>query len=260
MSRRVAAALVAGLLLLGGPARLCADTLADVFLRANQAFLAGDDRSAIAGYRQLLDSGVDDAEVYFNLATAYARHGELGRAIQFYERVLHLRPGDDGARQALTTVRAELARKLVAAHPEARVKERPPLFEALASGISSNGAAVSFLIAWIGAFALLFARRFVHAEVARLVVGVAFVAAALGALVTGGLLASKGWADHGAHEAIVVAEEIHALTGPGQDFDEAWSAVEGTRVRVLAREGRWVLIRGPNERRGWVPRGHVGTI
>lgn len=260
MRRLGTASLVASMLVLGVPALLSADTLSDVFLRANQSFLAGDDRAAITGYRQLLDSGVEDAEVYFNLATAYARHGELGRAIQFYERVLRLRPGDDGARQALASVRAELARKLVTAHPEARVKERPALFEALASGISSNGATVSFLIAWLGTFGLLFARRFVHTEVARLVVGVAFVAAALGSVVTGGLLASKGWADHGAHEAILVAEEVHAFTGPGQDFDEAWSAVEGTRVRVLAREGRWVLIRGPNERRGWVLRGQVGTI
>lgn len=251
-------ALACGLALAAAPAG--ADTLSDVFLRANQAFLARDDAAAIAGYRQLIDSGVDDAEVYFNLATAHARRGDLGRAIQFYERVLRLRPGDDEARQALTTVRAELARKLVTRHPEARVKERPPLFAALASGISSNGATIGFLIAWLAAFVLLFGRRFARGEVARLVVGVALVAAALGAVVTGGLLTSKAWSDHGAHEAIVVAEEVHALTGPGQDFDEAWSAVEGTRVRVLAREGRWVLIRGPNERQGWVPRGTVGTI
>jgi len=258
MSRCLAAATLMVALALPSTAR--ADSLEEVFLRANRAFLAGDDRAAIAGYRQLLDSGVEDAEVYYDLATAYARRGELGRAIQFYERVLRLRPGDDEARQALATVRAELARKLVTAHPEARVKERPPLFAALASGISSNGASVSFLVAWIAAFGLLFARRIVRGEIARLVVGVAFVTAALGSVVTGGLLASKGWADHGAHEAIVVAEEVHALSGPGPDFEEAWSVVEGTRVRVLAREGRWVLIRGPNERQGWVLRGHVGTI
>lgn len=258
MRRAVPMAAVLVVVALGAPAR--ADTLSDVFMRANRAFLAGDDRAAIAGYRQLVDSGVDDAEVYYDLATAYARHGEQGRAIQFYERVLRLRPGDDGARQALTTVRAELARKLVAAHPEARVKERPPLFAALASGISSNGATFSFLIAWITGFGLLFARRFVVGEVPRLVVGVALVAATVGAAVTGGLLASKAWADHGAHEAIVVAEEVHAMTGPGDDFEEAWSAAEGTRVQVLAREGRWVLVRGPSEKQGWLLRGHVGTI
>jgi tetratricopeptide (TPR) repeat protein len=256
---RRASFLAAAVLLFTVPAR-ADDTLGAVFLRANQAFLAGDDRAAVEGYRQLVDSGVDDAEVYYNLATAYSRRGQLGRAIQFYERVLRLRPGDDGARQVLANVRAELARKLVAAHPEARVKERPPLFEALASGISSNGATVSFLVAWIAAFGLLFARRFVQREVPRLVVGVALVASALGAVVTGGLLASKIWADHGAHEAIVVVDEVRALTGPGDDFDEAWSAVEGTRVRVLAREGRWVRIEGPNGKSGWTPRHQVGTI
>jgi tetratricopeptide (TPR) repeat protein len=237
-----------------------ADTLGDAFLRANQAFLARDDLAAIAGYRWLIDSGVDDAEVYYNLATAYARTGKLGRAIQFYERVLRLRPGDDDARQALAAVRQELAREVVARHPEARVKERPPLFAALTDDVTSNGAAALFLVTWLLAFGLLLSRRFVEREVPRLVVGVALVAAALASAVTGGLLVSKGWSDHGAHEAIVVAEEIHALSGPGHDFEEAWTAVEGTRVRVLAREGRWVLVRGPSEHEGWVPRGHVGVI
>lgn len=237
-----------------------ADTLGDVFLRANQAFLAHDDATAIANYRSLIDSGVDDAEVYYDLATAYARTGKLGRAIQFYERVLRLRPGDDEARQALAAVRQALAREVVTRHPEAHVKERAPLFAALTDDVTSNGAAVAFLIAWLLAFGLLFGRLFVKGEVPRLVVGVALVASGLASLVTGGLLVSKGWSDHGAHEAIVVTEEIHALSGPGHDFEEAWTAVEGTRVRVLAREGRWVLVRGPSEHEGWVPRGHVGVI
>jgi len=256
MSRAVLVAVAC--LAWAGPAR--ADSLRELFGQANQRYLAGDDAGAIAGYRQLVEAGVDDAEVYFDLATAYARQGRHGRAIQFYERVVRLRPDDTEARRALTAVRAELARKLVARHPEARVQERPPLFGAIAAGFSSDGAAVAFLIAWIGLFGLVGLLRLARRELPRLVTGIAAAGFAVATVVSGALLASKAWSELAAHEAIVVAEEVQAAAGPGPDFEETFTAVEGTRVRVLSREGRWLLVRGPDDHEGWVRRGTIGVL
>ncbi|MBI2897766.1 MAG: tetratricopeptide repeat protein [Deltaproteobacteria bacterium] len=250
--------LLFSLLALGQPAE--ADTLQDQFLRASQAFYSHDVERAIQGYRELVESGVDDPDVSYDLGTAYARLGRHGRAIQFYERALRQRPDDEDVRHNLRLVRSQLARKLVASHLEASVEERPPFFRALADGLTSDAVAVTFLFSYLAFFSLVFARRMAHQEVSRLAVGIALAVMALMTVASGALFATKVWTDHGAHEAIIVAEEAHGSTGPGADFEESFSLVEGTRVRVLGREGTWVLVRGPEGREGWLPRKDVGSI
>jgi tetratricopeptide (TPR) repeat protein len=246
------------ILALSGPAD--ADTLQDQFLRANQAFYAHDLARAVQGYRELVDSGVNDPDVMYDLATAYAQLGRQGRAIQFYERGLRLRPDDEDARHNLRVVRAQLARKLAAGHLDSSVEERPPFFQAVADGFTSDVVAATFLFFYLAAFALLGLRRLVRHEVPRLATGIALATMVLMSLAWGAVFATKVWRDHAAHEAIVVAEEAHAGTGPGSDFEEAFSIPEGTRVRVLSREGTWVLVRAPGSHEGWLPRREVGTI
>jgi len=70
-------------------------TLGAMFSGGNEAFFRGDFAAAIGHYEQLVDAGVRDPDVYFNLATAYARHHDLGHAILYFERASRLSSSDD---------------------------------------------------------------------------------------------------------------------------------------------------------------------
>lgn len=60
-------------------------SLTEIFESSNVAASRGDYANAIAGYGKLIEAGVHDPDVYFNLATSLAQSGDYPRAILNYE-------------------------------------------------------------------------------------------------------------------------------------------------------------------------------
>ena len=54
-------------------------------------------------------------------------------------------------------------------------------------------------------------------------------------------------------EAIIIAEQTRAHSGPDADQTEVFTVHEGTKVRVVRQEGRWFLVRLANGIGGWLP-------
>src|SRR6266478_1727312 len=75
---------------------LCASILAAEpgaqFAKANQEYAAGDFKAAIDDYEELVRSGRDTPNLFYNLGNAYFRKNDFGRAILSYERALALDP------------------------------------------------------------------------------------------------------------------------------------------------------------------------
>ncbi|MDQ3037282.1 MAG: tetratricopeptide repeat protein, partial [Myxococcota bacterium] len=98
---RVAAVVAASLVLALATGSARADTLEDVFRAGNDAYFSGEYAAATERYEHLVDLGVRDADVFYNLGMAYARQGRHGRAIAAFERSLRVRSGDAEASRAL---------------------------------------------------------------------------------------------------------------------------------------------------------------
>ena len=112
MSRVVTIALTSLFaLLLATPCSAAAESLSSLFDGANEAFGNGDYTAASAGYARLEELGVREPAVSYNLATAYARQGKLGLAVQHYERALRRDPGHEDSHHNLALVRDFIARR-----------------------------------------------------------------------------------------------------------------------------------------------------
>lgn len=234
--------------------------LAGVFERANQAASRGDYPRAIDLYRTLVDAGVDDPDVYYDLATAYARADQYGQAILYFERTLARRPGDDGAERGLAAAREALGRRRAQRTGEALVDAGPPFPEVLVRDVSSDALAWAVLALDVLLFALLIVRRFVHGDSARLALGVAApVAALLLALAGFGLTVKEGWLREG-RPGIVLEEGAVLREGPDDRAGERGEAFEGERVRVVDRHGGYLRVTLPAGREGWLEASEVGVI
>lgn len=250
-----AAALVA----LARPA-VAQQRLEQIFERANRAAFAGDWQSAVEGYRQLVVAGVDDPDVHYNLATAYAQGGQYGRAILHYENVLRLSPGDDAAERGIAGARAILGRRRAEAHGEAVVETRPPFFEALVRPFSEGALAWLVLGLDFVLFALLIALGRVRAESGRLAIGIAAPLTGVLLLLAAGGLAVKTGALRDGDAAIVVASEASLREGPDPRARSRASAFEGETAAVRERHGQWAHVELSGGREGWVSADDVGVV
>ena len=68
---------------------------------ANTAYLNADYHTAIGVYERILAQGLVSAKLYYNLANAYFKEGEVGKSVLFYNRALRLAPGNEDVRYNL---------------------------------------------------------------------------------------------------------------------------------------------------------------
>lgn len=237
-----------------------ADSLADLFASGNAAYARGDYSAAISDYETLVESGVMDAAVSYNLGNAHASLGHLGQAIRYFERTLGVSPGDDAAERNLKLARDALGERQAKERGEALVAERPALGQALFAALREDTLAYLLVVStWIFSLALL-ALFFVRAEGGRLSLGISASVFALLALISGFGLWAK--ADFGApgRRAIVVQDRAALREGPDDGARSAGELSEGESVRVLGKTGRFARVLLAKGGEGFVEAAAVGEI
>ncbi len=244
-----------GLVLDPSPAR--ADTLEEIFQTGNEAYFAGRFDAATRAYERLVELGVRDADVFYNLGTSYARRRQDGRAIAAFERAVRLSPGDGDARAALDRCRTRLAGQRAEREGEVTIDGGPPLGEALFGGLSENALAALALVFAGLMFGGLSVLPRVRAETWRLAVGIGVPLAAIGLAMSGlGVAIRAGWFEAGS-PAVVVSPSARLLEGPRADAQERGEAREGERVWVLGREGAFARVGLSGGRGGWLSRDEI---
>ncbi|MFO0692602.1 MAG: tetratricopeptide repeat protein [Polyangiales bacterium] len=260
MRATLASGLLFALVLAVAPSRGSAQSFEAVYARAHQAFDAHRYEDAARLYEALVAAGVDDADVYFDLGTAYAEAGRYGKAMVAFERSLSVRPSDPATDQGLSQAEALLARRRAAREGEATTGRRGSLLDALGRTVPEGSWALLVLalswLAFLSLAVLVHARR----ETLRLGLGITASVASLGlAFATVGLGARLGWFREG-RPAIVVEPRIELREAPDDRARALGAAEEGERVEVLSTRDGYARIRVPGRGRGWVPESDVGTF
>lgn len=217
---------------------------------------AGDARalyeSALAGFQSLVDGGVLNGRLYYNLANTHLRLGQVGRAIVNYRRALRLMPGDAQVRGNL-----EFARKLCEARirkPAANAMVETLLFWHFGTSASSRARAAlaAYACFWTLALAARFLPRRIPALTWLTVAVLAFT------LVVG---ASATW-DHlhaDARTGVLITDDVTLRKGGGDYYDPQLEQPlpQGVEFDLIDSridvEGRtWHLIRLGDGKEGWL--------
>jgi tetratricopeptide (TPR) repeat protein len=251
--------MIAALLLLVC-APVSAQSLERIFSSANEAYFKGDFASAVKNYEKIVQAGMRDPDVYFNLATAYARVEEYGKAILFFERTLKERPGDNAAEAGLAACRTLLGKRLAEKQGEAMVQTRPPLTDALVRPFSENLLAWLLLIFDLSFFIVLVARRLSERESLRIGLGIAAPLIGLLLIVTTAALLVKSEALKEGKAAIVLKEDASMREGPDPRAQARGKAYQGQAARILEGESDYVRVRLANGSEGWMEKADVEAI
>jgi hypothetical protein len=244
---------------LGLPA--LAQPMSDVFDRGNEAYFVGDYDDAIAAYQELVEAGVDDPDLEYDLGTAWAQKGQLGRAMVHFERALWLRPGDEEARASLDAATETLIERRVAREGEAELATSRSFVDALLRSVSEDGLAYALAGFHLLFFALVAALLATEREQVRLalrvvtpLVGAVAVLLGLGLVLKAGVIGRTGEA------AIVVADQVVLREGPTDAATERGTLREGDRVDIVGSHEDFLRVRTEGGREGWASEGAIEPV
>jgi tetratricopeptide (TPR) repeat protein len=216
------------------------------FEQANREFAAGDFKSAIAHYEELVQKREYSASLFYNLANAYFRAHDPGHAILNYERALALEPHHPEAEANLRVAR-----------DEARALELPResysrFLKFLDPSHESIVAAVAF---WLGLFALA------HVVFSRTRRRLALATAILSLAVGVGAAFAVYRAENVARTlAVVTGSDVRARVATADSASSVLTLPPGSDVKLLRARGDWVYASLPNDLLGWVPAKNVELV
>lgn len=225
------------------PQRISGGTMA----AANQLYESGQFEQAARQYETLIDSGIQDGHLYYNLGNAYFKMGELGRAILNFRRAQRLLPRDDDVAANLRLARQQTKDRIETEQEETVIR----LARRLLSWLTPNEAALIALVLWISISglsigAILWSGR------RRIFLYLASIVALL--LVTVMLsLGTRMLDQRGQPPAVIVINSVAVQSGPSRDYLTEFTLHAGAEVRIVEQREDWARIVLPGELQGWVP-------
>ncbi len=239
------------LLLSAWAASASAQPLEQLFREGTSAAQSGDYSSAERAYLRILEAGVHDPDVEFNLGIAYGGQSQYGRALAHFERARRLDPGAEAPRLAADEARRLIAERRADQEGSAEVDAGGGFVDSLYSGFTESALAVTTAIATLLMFLFLIVRSRASGS---LKIGSALIAT-VGCLVAffagAGTLEKRGVFRAG-QDAIIVQDQVALRDGPDPRARERGIAREGDFATVINSDGEFVHVRTRNGE-GWVP-------
>jgi tetratricopeptide (TPR) repeat protein len=223
------------------------------FFHANALYKDGQYEAAAKEYEQLLQSGLESGNLYFNLGNAYFKAGDRGKAILAYERARRLIPNDPDVEANLT-----YAQSLTGASPCL-----PPLWQRLAFPLAQRMATSRLVWLATASYTLFFFAWAAYQLWPRRPRWLVYVLAALATCVvtTATSLGAQVLSDDWQRQAVIVASgDTPARFEPAETGTVHFVLKEGSLVRVTdVREG-WLQVARCDGRRGWIERGAAADL
>ncbi|MCP4358287.1 MAG: tetratricopeptide repeat protein [Chloroflexi bacterium] len=224
---------------------------------ANALYENGHYPEAIRAYENLVNQGVADTNLYYNLGNAYYQSGDVGPAILNYRRAEQLAPRDSDIQHNLT-----LARQQTADQFNQTPNTIITIFLAEATEwISLNETAVITLALWTMLGLLILAIRKLDSGRRKTGLKYSLIPVALLFALAAFTLGSRISQANDAPDAIIVAQTADVYAGPGQQFGSDFQLHSGAEVNLFQERGDWAQIGVPGlAARGWVNVNGVATV
>jgi tetratricopeptide (TPR) repeat protein len=211
-------------------------------------------RLAAGGFQALVDGGVYNAGLEYDLGNSHFRLGDLGRAVLHYRRAERLAPGDARVDANLRYARGRVE-PIITPSGEARLIEQVLFWHYQTALTQRFWAIVGFsCLGWPLLVAWLRWRRPALAWTGLAAVVLALLNAA-----------SIQWqlGDETRHPHAVAVQDRQPLRlgrGEGSDLALQQPLGAGVELRILQPRGAWVEVRLANGQTGWLPAGAVENL
>lgn len=222
---------------------------------ATTLYTTGDYELAITKYEYLLESGIYNYAVYYNLGNCYFKLGELGKTIFFYRKAQKLRPFDLDINFNLNFARSKRV-------DEVKSTELPKLVKLIINLLTYPNINSLAVVSSILYFGVIFIACL---SILGKVLPVAQISAKWKIGVTVGFVIVLSifcinLERINRNEGVLLAKVAEVRSAPSEDYTLIFTIHEGMEVRILGERSGWVEIRLPDGLSGWVKGDQIGRI
>lgn len=222
-------------------------------LAANQAYTQGRFAEAADGYTALIDRGITNGDLYYNLGNAYMKLGELGRAILCYRRAERFLPRDEDLQSNRALALQQRRDELTCDRWYTEVAD----FCFWYTGLSAAELAWVFLGVHAAFWVLLLVRRFRKHETVTVLCALALFLTVLFGISAGIRQYRLAFVPRG----VVLVDEVRVRSGMSKGDTVLFALHAGTEFFwEEERSTGWVKIRLCDGKKGWVAGATVEKI
>ncbi len=255
--RPIAPWLILVVLAFGTLAAGCAGEPADrqtreLYRQGNLLYEGGKYEEASRAFERIIERGVHNGHVYYNLGNAYYKQDRIGRAILAYERATRLMPRDGDLHTNLDLANERTADQITG--------EVPWFGRQALDGVTVNEATVAATSTAFAASLALVCYLLVRQTKARNPAGYALLVACLVFAIAIGFTGIKIYDSEANVKGIVLSPTAVVKAGPDEGSDPVFTLHEGARIQLIERRGDWMRIGLPDGKNGWLSRNDFERI
>lgn len=238
------------------PVVAAAGELEDRFATANRMYEEGRFAQAASEYEAILQYGLENENLYYNLGNAYFKMADLGPALLNFERAHRLAPGDREIRENL-----DFARSLL--YDRMEIPAPPFPFDVLIRvrrSVSLDTETILFVVLYLIAAGFLSAYLL---NEGRSSPKLPLYGLAISLLLCTGVGVSLGAHIHALRTrqfVIILSDAVDVRSGPGPNQTVLFTVHEGLKAEIRTERGDWLQVSLPNGWNGWIPRASAGII
>ena len=253
----------------------------DIFFQANKEYQAAQIEMAakkekealekfdhaVQLYNQLIQSGFENGQIYYNLGNSYYRQGMQGKAIAAYRKAEKTLPRNASIKANIDLLKDDFKDK-------ESVSRLPEFLRTLCFwyfSLNLNEITTLMIYIYFGFMASILLLIFFPSRWLKNTSTI--FAICLFVLVAS--LATKIYFEYSFENGVVISEECKVRYGPGEEYEPKFEIHEGAEVRIEEQRKDWYKVYAHVEikddgnekekkdsefKRGWVPKSKIGKI
>jgi tetratricopeptide (TPR) repeat protein len=223
-----------------------------LFKKGNESYEAGNFDQAIEEYQKIVNLGIKNSKVFYNLGNAYFRKNQLGKAILNYRKALALEPRDEDSMANLAFAKLFTLDKM----EQEKIDPLSNLVHWFVNLFSTDELTIfvslSYCLSIAFGILILFTRKRRAWLLGLSILLFIFV-------VSSSSLATKLHFDS-AKNGVLIAPQAEVRSGPGGDYTLQFTGHEGLEFQINEQAEGWYRISLSNGVKGWIPQDAVEII
>ncbi|MBC8382704.1 MAG: tetratricopeptide repeat protein [Candidatus Cloacimonetes bacterium] len=221
----------------------------------NNAYQEQNYQKAEEEYMKLVNEGVKNYELFYNLGNTYFKLNDIGNARLYYEKAAKFKPLDEELKENITMLLASIKDK---EEVERSFLETILLKLYYTFSINLLGVFILlfFILMMLFIVLLIMSRSMVLKRLVKIFL-VVFAVIFFIVVMTEVMRIRDFYSDN---NAVILNEVVIAYSGPSEDFPQVFTIHEGLKVSIERFDNDWVLIKLPSGNGGWIVGSAIGII